>query len=125
MDFYISNIKNVRKDEAPIKGSKGAYIQWLISKEHGSTFAVRKFTLSPNGVIPMHFHKYQEVLIITKGSCKVCVGDKTYEMSEGDFLFIDSNVKHSIVNKNSELEYFAIINYVDDMTINVLEEGCK
>jgi quercetin dioxygenase-like cupin family protein len=62
----------------------------------------------------MHVHKYQETVIITKGKCKVCVADKTYEMKAGDFVFIDSNVKQSFVNGDSELEFFCAIDYTDD-----------
>jgi quercetin dioxygenase-like cupin family protein len=125
LEYYLSNISSVKKDQVPIKGSKGAYIQWLVTKDHGAHYAVRKFTLEPHGVIPMHVHKYQETVIITKGKCKVCVADKTYEMKAGDFIFIDSNVKHSFVNGDSELEFFCVIDYTDDMSIKTLDEECK
>ncbi|WP_420809446.1 cupin domain-containing protein [Acidianus sulfidivorans] len=125
MDFYLSNIKDVKKEEVPIKGSKGAYIQWLITKDKGAEYAVRKFSLLPNGIIPMHIHKYQETVIITKGKCKVCVGDITYEMKEGDYIFIDSNIKHAFINYNNDLEFFCVINYTDDMSIHTLDEECK
>lgn len=125
MDYYLSNISQVKKDQVPIKGSKGAYIQWLVTKDNGAHYAVRKFTLDPKGIIPMHVHKYQETVVITKGKCKVCVADKVYELKEGDFIFIDGNVKHAFVNYEEPLEFFCIIDYPDDMSIKTLDEKCE
>ncbi|EZQ12038.1 cupin [Candidatus Acidianus copahuensis] len=124
MDYHISNISKVDRGEVQIKGSKGSYIQWLITREHGAEYAVRKFTLDPKGIIPMHTHKYQETVIITKGKCKVCVGDKVFNLKEGDYIFINSQVKHAILNEEESLEFFCIINYTDDMSIKPLDEDC-
>jgi quercetin dioxygenase-like cupin family protein len=63
LEYYLSNISSVKKDQVPIKGSKGAYIQWLVTKDQGAHYAVRKFTLEQHGVIPMHVHKYRETAI--------------------------------------------------------------
>ncbi|QKR00678.1 cupin domain-containing protein [Metallosphaera tengchongensis] len=125
MDYYISNVSKVEKKEVQINGSRGAYIQWLVTKDHGANYAVRKFTLEPKGVIPMHVHKYQETVVITKGECKVCVGDQSRVLKEGDFIFIDSDVKHAIVNGESKLEFFCIIDLPEDMSIKALGEGCE
>lgn len=125
MDYYLSNVEKVRKQQVPINGAKGAYIQWLVTKNEGAHYAVRKFTLDPQGIIPMHYHKYQETVVITKGKCKVCVADKVYEMKEGDYIFIDANVKHAFVNLEEPLEFFCIIDYPDDMSIHTLDEECK
>ncbi|BAB66023.1 cupin domain-containing protein [Sulfurisphaera tokodaii] len=124
MDYYLSNISKVEKQKVPIKGSKGAYIQWLVTKNEGAHYAVRRFTLEPNGVIPMHTHKYQETVVIVKGKCKVCVADKTYELKDGDYIFIDGGVKHAFVNYDKELEFFCIIDYPDDMSIQTIDEKC-
>ena len=125
MEFFLSNVQEVKKQEVPIKGSKDAYIQWLVTKDQGAEYAVRRFTLKPHGIIPMHIHKYQETVIIVKGKCKVCVADKVYEMKEGDYIFINSNVKHAFINGDEDLEFFCIINYTDDMSIKTLNEDCK
>jgi|GEM_PF-4660318 len=36
MDFYLSNISQVPKEDVPIKGTKGVKIQWLITKNEGA-----------------------------------------------------------------------------------------
>ncbi|WP_338598402.1 cupin domain-containing protein [Sulfolobus tengchongensis] len=125
MEYYVSNISEVKKEPVQVKGSKGAYIQWLITREKGAHYAVRKFTLEPNGIIPMHLHKYQETVVIVKGKCKVCVANNSYELKEGDYIFIDGGVKHSIINDNNDqLEFFCIIDYTDDMSIQAIDEKC-
>ena len=125
MDYHFSNTQKVEKQPVAIKGSKGAYIQWLVTKNEGAHYAVRRFTLDPHGIIPMHYHKYQETVIIVKGKCKVCVADKQFEMKEGDYIFIDADVKHAFVNGDEPLEFFCIIDYPDDMTIHTVDEKCE
>ncbi|AEB95329.1 MAG: cupin domain-containing protein [Metallosphaera sp.] len=124
MEYYISNFSNVKKEEVKIKGSKGSFIQWLVTKDHGAHYAVRRFTLEPNGVIAPHVHKYQETVIILKGSTKVCVGREVKELHENDFIFIDSGVEHAFYNGMDPLEFICIIDYVDDMSIHPVDRSC-
>ncbi|QXJ29011.1 Uncharacterized protein J5U23_01880 [Saccharolobus shibatae B12] len=125
VDYFVSNIREIKMDRVSVNGSKNAFIQWLVTKENGSNYAVRKFTLLKDGIIPMHIHKYQETVVVTKGKCKVCVSDKVYELKEGDYIFINSNVKHAIINESDQLEFFCIIDYPDDMSIITLNEDCN
>jgi quercetin dioxygenase-like cupin family protein len=46
-------------------------------------------------------------------------------MKAGDFIFIDSKVKHSFVDGDSELKFFCVIDYTDDKGIKTLDEECK
>ena len=46
-------------------------------------------------------------------------------MKEGDYIFINSNVKHAFINGDEDLEFFCVINYTDDMSITTLNEDCK
>ncbi|MDG7040325.1 MAG: cupin domain-containing protein [Nitrososphaerota archaeon] len=124
MNHYLANISEVKKEPVPVKGERGAYIQWLITKKNGAHYAVRRFTLEPNGIIPMHTHNYQETVIITNGKCKVCVADRVYELNENDYVFIDGQVKHAILNHGELLEFLCIIDYPDDMSIQVINEEC-
>ncbi len=125
MEYYKSSIRDVKPQEVPIDGSRGATVQWLVTNEHGANYAARKFTVEPSGLIPMHFHEYQETMIITKGSCTLCVGDKTIDLKEGDFIFINKNVKHALINKNDTLEFFCMIDYPKDMSVKLLQEKCN
>ncbi|BCS93114.1 HTH-type transcriptional activator RhaR [Metallosphaera sp. J1] len=124
MEYHISKISQVPSSEVKIKGSRDTFIQWLVTSDHGAHYAVRKFTILPHGRIGMHVHKYQETVIITKGRCTVCVGDKVHELGQGDFIFIDSGVKHAFQNKDDTLEFFCIIDYPDDMTITPVDDNC-
>ncbi|MGC8661691.1 MAG: cupin domain-containing protein [Nitrososphaeria archaeon] len=124
MDHYLSSVSKVKREPVQVSGSRGAYIQWLITKENGAHYAVRKFTLNPNGIIPMHTHNYQETVIITKGNCRVCVAGRAYELKDGDYVFIDGRVKHAILNHGEQLEFFCVIDYADDMSIMATNEEC-
>lgn len=74
MDFHISKISQVPQSEVKIRGSRDAFIQWLVTSDHGAHYAVRKFTLLPHGRIGMHLHKYQETVVITKGNVQYVLG---------------------------------------------------
>ncbi|MCL4343645.1 MAG: cupin domain-containing protein [Nitrososphaerota archaeon] len=124
MDHYKSNISEVKKETVQVNGSKGAYIQWLITRENGAHYAVRKFTVEPSGIIPMHTHKYQETVVITKGKCKLCVANRVYEMKDNDYVFIDGDIKHAILNHDERLEFFCIIDYAGNMEIQATGEEC-
>ncbi len=81
MEYFESNIKDIRPEEVSIKGTKNATVQWLITNKQGANYFVRKFAVEPYGLISMHFHGYQKTMIITKGSCTLCVGDKVIDLN--------------------------------------------
>ncbi len=125
VEYFFSNIGEAKMDPVSIKGANNAFIQWLITRERGANYAVRKFTLEKDGIIPMHVHKYQETVIIIKGRCRCCAGDKVYQMKEGDYIFINSDVKHAFINLGYKLEFFCIIDYHEDMNIRTIDESCS
>ncbi len=54
LPVIVGNINNVPSEDVSklLKGTKGFYVQWLITKEHGSKYAVRRFIVKPGGVMP-------------------------------------------------------------------------
>lgn len=127
MDYLFGNLKEVKIEQVKVpKGSKDAYIQWLVTKDIGNEkFAVRHFVIKPNGIITHHRHKYTEVLVILKGACRICVNNFVKEVHEGDFVFINSYIPHELKNEsNEDFEFICIISYEDDMSIETLQGSC-
>ncbi len=125
MDYFTGNIKDTPSSEVKIGKSENTFIQWLITKDYGTSYALRRFLVKPKGKIQMHYHEYYESLYIIKGKCKVCVGNDVKNLNPGDFIFINSKVKHAIINDGDEdLEFLCVINYTDDMSIIPLDEEC-
>ncbi|MBW9140928.1 MAG: cupin domain-containing protein [Candidatus Aramenus sp.] len=125
MEFYYGKSNEVRQDPVKIGKSRESYIRWLVTRDHGAPYAMRKFTIKEKGFIQMHYHDYVETLYILKGKARVCVGKEKLDLEEGDFIFINSRVKHAIVNAGEEdLEFICVIDYPKNMDITPLEEEC-
>lgn len=55
-------------------------------------------TLDPGTTDISRGHPEEELGIIIKGKLKVTIGKDTYILEEGDTLYIDANVQHSLTN---------------------------
>ena len=55
-------------------------------------------TLHPGGMTVSRGHSEEEMGIVIKGKLKVVIGEETYYLEEGDTLYIDAQVQHSIKN---------------------------
>ncbi len=107
-------------------GTRGFRIQWLITKENGSSkYAVRRFTVEPGGRMPLHKHKYTEAVVILRGALRVRINEEERVLGgPGDFFFTGGpgGEPHSIENAGrDEAEFICTISYEDDMSITVLE----
>ncbi|MGC8606738.1 MAG: cupin domain-containing protein [Vulcanisaeta sp.] len=122
--MIVGNMNNVPLEDASklLKGTRGFYVQWLITKEHGSKYAVRRFIVKANGIMPLHNHKYTEAVVILRGRLRVKTNEGIYELGPGDFLFTGPYEPHAIENiGNDEAEFICVISYEDDMSLKPLE----
>ncbi|RLE94433.1 MAG: cupin domain-containing protein [Thermoprotei archaeon] len=103
MSLYITHVDKVEKKPVDFKGAKDAYIQWLIDPSAGAkNFAMRMFTIKPGGEIPKHSHWYEHEIFVLKGKGVIGAGDKEYEVSEGNVIYVPSNIPHWYRNTGSE-----------------------
>ncbi|BDR91687.1 cupin domain-containing protein [Vulcanisaeta souniana] len=118
----ISDITKVREEPLSIKGAVGVYTQWLVSKDDGSKYAVRRQVVKPGGKAPLHRHAYAETFIVLRGVGRMTVDNEIIDVKPGMCIFVKPNTPHSITNtSNEDLELITIISYEEDMSINVLE----
>lgn len=106
-----------------IKGAVGVYTQWLVSRDDGSKYAVRRQVVKPGGKAPLHRHAYAETFIVLRGGVgRMTVDNEIIDVKPGMCIFVKPNTPHSITNiSNEELELITVISYEEDMSINVLE----
>jgi len=123
--MYFGSVRDVPGSDvgAVLRGTRGFRIQWLITRDVGSTrFAVRRFTVEAGGRMPLHKHKYVEAVIILRGTLRVRVNDVEKILGPSDFFFTGPYEPHSIENIGSEeAEFICTISYEDDMSITPLE----
>jgi quercetin dioxygenase-like cupin family protein len=82
-------------------GSK-TFIQVLISAEQAPNFAMRCFTIEPQGGIPRHTNSVEHEQYVLGGSARVGIGGKEYSVKEGDAVFIPAGVVHWYQNDGNE-----------------------
>jgi Uncharacterized conserved protein, contains double-stranded beta-helix domain len=97
---------------APVERAVNAYMQWLIDRRDGApNFELRKFTISPKGLIPPHMHPdIEHIQYVLKGSYRVRLGDREVAVKEGDALLIPAGTVHSYMNDgDTDAEFLCII----------------
>jgi quercetin dioxygenase-like cupin family protein len=126
MDVIFGHRKDVDAQPVSVQGSRQAFIQWLTTKERGSTrYALRKFTIKPGGKIAMHTHKYEETLYILAGTGTVCAGKQKKRVGAEEYVYIGGSVPHELVNDSDrDFEFLCVIPYIDDMSIETVYAQC-
>jgi quercetin dioxygenase-like cupin family protein len=92
---------------------KGVSIRWLTHKDLGGeeyqhNHALRHFTIAPGGEIPVHAHKYTQIMYMLSGKlvCRAEAKDgraEEREIGPGDCVYLYSFEPHGLNNpSNSE-----------------------
>ncbi len=83
-----------------VKSSEGKYkalIQGVNQKTlaHGKRTLMSEFVLKKGSVVPAHRHPYEQTGYLVKGKMILKIGNKEYEVCEGDSWCIEENIEHS------------------------------
>ena len=109
----VGRTLDVEPQEATLKSGKkveGVYVRWLISGKDGvPTFAMRLFTAEPGAHIPGHWHPWEHEIYVLRGSMRVKIGGKDYEVSAGSFIYIPPNIDHEYFVGKDGVEFLCII----------------
>lgn len=108
----IKDSSIIPMENVSMYGSVGTSIQWLWSKNDGvSNFALRKFSIAPDGEIGIHSHAEEHEIYIISGIGEVYnnSGEK-YDIKPDITLYVPPNEPHSYRNTgNTDLEFLCII----------------
>ncbi|MBE0432121.1 cupin domain-containing protein [candidate division WOR-3 bacterium] len=90
----------VKEEPSGLAGIKGCTVRWLISKDQGAQrYAMRLFTLQPDGIIPLHQHEDTEhEIFIVEGQGVLDNGREQIPVRAGDAIFVPAGEDHSFVN---------------------------
>jgi quercetin dioxygenase-like cupin family protein len=93
--MIIRNVDEVEMEEVEMKGVKGAYIQWMASKNEGApNFAMRRFKVLPGGSIDLHDHPWEHEIYILNGTGEAFNSTEKKSIRAGDVLFIPGSEPH-------------------------------
>ncbi len=78
----------------PVSAGTGTRCQVLIGDDTGPHFQMRRFVMEPGGGMPSHTNQVEHEQYVLRGSAHVGIGDQTFEVEEGDVVFIPAGVPH-------------------------------
>ena len=105
---------------------KGTTIRWLTHRglggeEYQHNHALRHFTIAPEGEVPVHSHKYTQIMYLLSGQalCTALSQDgkrEEREIGPGDFIYNYSFEPHGMKNLSTSepAVFLCCIDCVDD-----------
>ena len=112
--------KKGSREVVEVKAGQGTTMQVLISAEEAPNFAFRKFSMEPDGGMPKHTNLIEHEQYVLQGSGTINIGDKTFQVSAGDAVYIPANVPHSYQAGKDGMEFICVVPNKEDK-IEVLE----
>lgn len=106
-----------RTDELPIEAvtaGSGTERQVLIGEDTGPHFQMRRFIMQPGGGMPLHTNTVEHEQYVLRGRASVGIGDRTYEVSEGDVVFIPAGVPHFYRASDAGFEFLCMVPNLPD-----------
>jgi quercetin dioxygenase-like cupin family protein len=108
-----------------VAAGKDTTIQVLISSQEGPNFALRKFSMKPGGGMPRHTNTVEHEQYVLRGHARIGIGEETYEVKQGDVVFIPAGAIHFYENTSQEpFEFLCIIPNKEDKITIVDEASC-
>lgn len=101
--MLIKRSDKVQYNRVDMEGVVGTRIQWLMSKEDGAlNFAMRRFTIAPDGRIPLHDHPWEHEIYILSGTARVFTESMNVDVTSGDVLYVPPDEPHGYHNTGAE-----------------------
>lgn len=89
----VRKSKPIEKIELNV-GAK-TFKQVLISDKEAPNFAMRKFSIEPNGFMPLHKNTVEHEQYVLSGSAEIIIGSDKFIVTKNDVVFIPENIEHS------------------------------
>jgi len=75
----------------------------LVDQDKGSgAITLGELIMNPGTELPMHTHRIEETMVITKGAATAVLGDETYTLESGDVILAEAGIKHSLANRGNK-----------------------
>ena len=106
--------KKGTREPIAIAAGQGTSMQVLVSSDEAPNFALRKFTMEPNGGMPLHTNVVEHEQYIVHGSATVVIGAETFEVSTGDAVYIPGMVPHSYTAGADGFDFICVVPNKED-----------
>jgi len=79
----------------------------FVSPETGSgAITLGEVSLDPGSELPMHTHRIEEAMMISRGSVTVVLNGETHVLKAGDALLVPAGTKHTLGNRSKDIAGF-------------------
>lgn len=112
--------KKGSRESLKIAAGQGTFMQVLIGSEEAPNFTFRKFVMDPHRGMPKHTNFVEHEQYILRGSGIIEIAGETFEVSEGDSIYIPSQVPHSYKAGKDGLEFICVVPNKEDK-IEIIE----
>ena len=110
--------KKGSREISVVAAGQGTSMQVLIGSEEAPNFAFRKFVIAPHGGMPKHTNLVEHEQYVLRGSGIIEIAGESYEVSEGDSVYIPSQVPHSYKAGKDGFEFICVVpNKTDQIEI--------
>lgn len=120
MEKVIMSVKHTHEIETrAVEAGTGVTMQVLIAPEQGPHFAMRRFVIQPGGGMPNHTNLVEHEQYVLGGQATIGIGAETFEVRQGDVVFIPAEIPHWYHNTGQEpFEFLCLVpNKPDAITI--------
>ena len=109
--MFKTNISEVQEEPVELEGVEKTYIQWLINEKAGAdNFAMRRFIMKSQGIIPLHEHDWEHEIYILKGKGTVLYEDQEHSVVENNIIYVPPNKSHGFKNdSNNDFVFLCLI----------------
>ncbi len=99
----VRHQSDVVKEEVTLEGVKNCNIQWLLKTADGMpNFQMRRFTMGPGGIIPLHSHEWEHEVFVLSGKGELLNKDGGVPVEAGSVAYVDGVEPHGFKNTGSE-----------------------
>ena len=108
-----------KTEHLEVPAGTGTTFQVLIGSEEAPNFAMRKFTMEPGGGMPKHTNEVEHEQYVLRGGAKIGIGNETFEVKQGDVVFIPAGAPHWYeANAEDGFEFLCLVpNLPDEVEI--------
>lgn len=105
--------------------SKLAFVVDPGDDQNGSVenMTVFKEQIGVGDKIPLHQHSIDEILVVSKGSIEVSLGNSKQKVNDGAVVFIPAKVKHGFKNIGDDIANIVAVFPSREVDINYLERN--
>ncbi len=106
----IRNVASTPQKTVEMAGVKGVKMAVMVGREDGApNFALRHFTVEPNGHAPFHSHDYEHEVYVVEGGGTVFLEGKENPIKQGDVVYVPADQEHQFKAGTGGMRFLCLV----------------